>query len=118
MALAAKMRVEPHFSLYPKMRFDPFFALTPHGQDKARFLIWFTSDYVNRLYAYRLVELARSERMSESRNDGPGDTVRLLRPPPRVFTDPCGHNVWMGEVEVLELELEPASNTDPYNSAG
>lgn len=56
--------------------------------------------------------------MSESRKHAPGDTVRLLRPPPRVFTDPSGHTIWMGEVEVLELELEPAANTDPYNSTG
>ncbi len=55
--------------------------------------------------------------MSDSWKDEPGDTVRLLRPPPRVFTDPCGHNVWMGEVEVLELELEQPVNTDPYNNA-
>ena len=45
-----------------------------------------------------------------------GDTVRLLRPPPKVFTDPLGRNVWMGEVEVLELEPVQEVNTDPYNS--
>jgi len=47
----------------------------------------------------------------------PGDTVRLLRPPPRVFTDQRGRNVWMGEVEALELEPVQVPNTDPYNSA-
>lgn len=47
---------------------------------------------------------------------GSGDTVRLLRPPPRVFTDPCCHNVWMGEVEVIKLEPVQTVNTDPYNS--
>ncbi len=55
--------------------------------------------------------------MSDFRQDGSDDTVRLLRPPPRVFTNPCGHSVWMGEVEVLELELEEPANTDPYNTA-
>lgn len=54
--------------------------------------------------------------MSDKPDNRSGDTVRLLRPPPRVFTDPCGHNVWMGDVEVLDLELVPAANTDPYNS--
>ena len=54
--------------------------------------------------------------MSDYSKDRSGDTVRLRRPPPRVFTDPCGHNVWMGDVEVLELELEQAVNTDPYNN--
>ena len=54
--------------------------------------------------------------MSDFGNDKTGDTVRLLRPPPRVFTDASGRNVWMGEVEVLDLELEPAANTDPYNN--
>lgn len=46
-----------------------------------------------------------------------GDTVRLHRPPPRVFTDTLGNNVWMGEIEVLELEPTRVVNTDPYNSA-
>ncbi len=55
--------------------------------------------------------------MSSDTNEKSGDTVRLRRPPPRVYTDQCGHNVWMGEVEVLELELVEAVNTDPYNSA-
>ena len=55
--------------------------------------------------------------MSSKLDDGSGDTVRLLRPPPRVFTDQCGRNVWMGEVEVLDLEVVQIDNTDPYNSA-
>ena len=45
-----------------------------------------------------------------------GDTVRILRPPPRVFTDIIGNNVWMGDVEPLELELEDPVATDPYNN--
>ena len=46
------------------------------------------------------------------------DTVRLRRPPPRVFTQIQGQTVWMGEVQALELELEaePTSD-DPYNTA-
>ncbi len=56
--------------------------------------------------------------MSGETIDKSGDTVRLRRPPPRVYTDPCGHNVWMGEFEVLDLELVEDSNTDPYNNAG
>ena len=55
--------------------------------------------------------------MSELLEEKAGDTVRILRPPPRVFTDALGHNVWMGEVEPLELELEQMSISDPYNSA-
>ena len=55
--------------------------------------------------------------MSSESEDKSGDTVRLLRPPPRVFTDPCGNNVWMGEVDVLDVELETVENTDPYNTA-
>ncbi|MDH3692156.1 MAG: hypothetical protein OEU36_22190 [Gammaproteobacteria bacterium] len=55
--------------------------------------------------------------MSNNLEGKSGDTVRILRPPPRVFTDLCGHNVWMGEVESLELGLEQPENTDPYNSA-
>jgi len=46
-----------------------------------------------------------------------GDTVRMLMPPPRVFTDPLGRNVWMGEVEALELEMGREVISDPYNSA-
>lgn len=45
------------------------------------------------------------------------DTVRLRRPPPRVFTKMHGQTVWMGEVQALELELEPESvSDDPYNT--
>ena len=54
--------------------------------------------------------------MSSESEDKPGDTVRLLRPPPRVFTDPGGHNVWMGEVEVFDVELVQAESPAPYNS--
>ena len=55
--------------------------------------------------------------MSDRLNDRSDDTVRLLRPPPRVVTDPQGRTIWMGDVEVLELELVSTENTDPYNSA-
>ncbi len=47
-----------------------------------------------------------------------GDTVRIHRPPPRVFTNALGRNVWMGAVEPADLELEQPVSTDPYNSAG
>lgn len=55
--------------------------------------------------------------MSDQLKDRSGDTVRLLRPPPRVFTETTGQNVWMGDIEPLVLELENSENTDPYNSA-
>ena len=46
------------------------------------------------------------------------DTIRLLRPPPRVFTEARGQTVWMGAVEALELQLEDDEvANDPYNSA-
>ena len=46
------------------------------------------------------------------------DTVRLRRPPPRVFTEIQGRTVWMGDVESFDLELEPESKSDdPYNNA-
>ena len=46
-----------------------------------------------------------------------GDTVRIQRPPPKVFTTELGKNVWMSGVEHCELELEQESgpSTDPYN---
>ena len=53
----------------------------------------------------------------KSENNHIGDTVRVLRPPPRVFTTTVGQNVWMGEVEDIELELEESLESDPYNSA-
>ena len=44
------------------------------------------------------------------------DTVRLRRPPPRVYTDVLGQTVWMGDIEALDLELEPERiSDDPYN---
>ncbi len=58
-----------------------------------------------------------TERMNNNLSDKSGDTVRLQRPPPRVFTDSCGRNVWIGGVEPLELALENPVNADPYNSA-
>lgn len=47
-----------------------------------------------------------------------GDTVRIKRPPPKVFTDELGRNVWMSGIEPCRLELEgiKASEDDPYNS--
>lgn len=56
--------------------------------------------------------------MSREIEHRPGDTVRLRRPPPRVFTDTVGTNVWMGDIELAELEEAQVVNTDPYNSAG
>lgn len=50
-----------------------------------------------------------------------GDTVRVRRPPPKVFTDASGQSVWMAGVAAVEckLEIEPeVPGTDPYNSAG
>ena len=44
-----------------------------------------------------------------------GDTVRIRRPP-RVFTTVLGQNIWMGEVEPCELELEQKASSDPYDS--
>lgn len=61
--------------------------------------------------------MAWAERMSDLQKKTYDETVRLLRPPPRVFTDHCGRSVWMGEVEVLDLELVQVESTDPYNSA-
>jgi hypothetical protein len=55
--------------------------------------------------------------MSSTLDDKAGDTVRLSRPAPRIFTDVTGRNVWMGAVEVLELELVQSDETDPYNNA-
>ena len=46
-----------------------------------------------------------------------GDTVKLLRPPPRVFTQPRGQNTWMGEVDDFDLELVEDTQCDPYNNA-
>lgn len=43
------------------------------------------------------------------------DTVRI-RKPPRVYTTVMGQNIWMGEVESVELELEPSEGTNPYDS--
>jgi hypothetical protein len=55
--------------------------------------------------------------MDNKRPDNYENTVRIQRPPPRVFTDPIGHNVWMGDVEPHELELaaDDSDTTDPYN---
>ena len=46
-----------------------------------------------------------------------GDTVRIRRPP-RVFTNERGRTVWMSEVEPVELEIEldTAASTNPYDS--
>ena len=81
------------------------------------FLIDFTLCYVKTRYAPALVGVIDTERMSDNPMDKSGDTVRILRPPPRIFTDSCGRNVWIGGVEPIELALEHPVNTDPYNSA-
>ncbi len=83
-----------------------------------RILMKVTLCKLNRLYASYLLGVLEQERMSDKPENRLGDTVRLLRPPPRVTTDECGRNIWMGDVEVLDLELAPAANCDPYNSAG
>lgn len=66
---------------------------------------------------FDIVRVLERERMSDKSENRSGDTVRLLRPPPRVFTDQCGRNVWMGDIEVIDLEAVQVVNTDPYNSA-
>lgn len=60
---------------------------------------------------------ASSNRAMKSDKNHIGDTIRVLRPPPRVFTNQVGGNVWMGEVEPAELELEDAATSNPYDSA-
>ena len=56
--------------------------------------------------------------MDGSKRNRIGDTVRIKRPPPKVFTDELGRNVWMSGVEPCGLELESDSGMefDPYNS--
>lgn len=44
------------------------------------------------------------------------DTVRI-RKPPRVFTTVLGQNIWMGDVDHCELELEDANGSNPYDNA-
>ena len=54
---------------------------------------------------------------SDDQSDGQiGDTIRIRRPP-RVFTNPLGQNIWMGEVEPCEFELEAPVSTNPYDTA-
>lgn len=59
--------------------------------------------------------------MNSERTPGPsgqtGDTVRIRRPS-RVFTNDLGKNVWMGDVDPceIELELEESGSTNPYDS--
>lgn len=77
----------------------------------------FTLCYVKSLYDFDNIGVVENERMDSKSENTLGDTVRLMRPPPKVFTDPLGRNVWMGEVEGLELEPVTEVNTDPYNSA-
>ena len=57
--------------------------------------------------------------MDSTDKDSSGDTVRMRRPPARVFTDSVGVNVWMGDIEVVDFELVQIDETsdDPYNSA-
>ena len=56
--------------------------------------------------------------MDGSKRKQTGDTVRIKRPPPKVFTDELGRNVWMSGVEPcrLELETDGSREFDPYNS--
>ena len=56
--------------------------------------------------------------MKRRDNNHIGDTVRIKRPPPKVFTDELGRNVWMSGVAPcrLELELDQSPDNDPYNS--
>ena len=59
-----------------------------------------------------------NEHKSDTAADGNlEDTIRIQRPPPRVFTNTLGQNIWMGEVEPCELELENPVRTNPYDSA-
>ena len=53
--------------------------------------------------------------MSHPLQQSAGDTVRIRRPA-RITTDELGHNVWMGGVDPLSLELDAEVATDPYNS--
>ena len=55
--------------------------------------------------------------MDDRRTASKDDTVRILRPPPKVFTDELGRNIWMSGVAPIELELEGDTgiSTDPYN---
>lgn len=56
--------------------------------------------------------------MKTRSNNHIGDTVRIKRPPPKVFTDELGLNIWMSGVAPcrLELEFDHAADGDPYNS--
>lgn len=58
--------------------------------------------------------------MKQESSNRIGDTVRIQRPPPRVFTDQIGRNIWMSGVEhcELELEAETESASNPYDSFG
>lgn len=56
------------------------------------------------------------EPADEKSADGAGDTVRI-RKPPRVYTSVLGQNIWMGDVDPCELELEDTICTNPYDSA-
>ena len=62
--------------------------------------------------------------MQHDLTEDPAETIRLLRPPPRVITRTRGQNVWLGAVEApaldfeLELEVETEEpDYDPYNSS-
>ena len=62
--------------------------------------------------------------MDSNLTEAAGDTVRLLRPPPRVVTETPGQNVWIGGVDALDLDFEleleleiEEPDYDPYNSA-
>jgi hypothetical protein len=55
--------------------------------------------------------------MDSVKEDNIGDTIRIRRPP-RVFTDEHGRTIWMSDVEPVELEIEldSAVSTNPYDS--
>ncbi len=49
-----------------------------------------------------------------------GDTIRVLRPPPKVYTDRLGRSFWMPEVDESSTELNveaDGTSFDPYNTA-
>ncbi len=56
--------------------------------------------------------------MDAAKRNRTGDTVRIKRPPPKVFTDELGRNVWMSGVAPCRIELESdgSHDFDPYNS--
>ena len=56
--------------------------------------------------------------MEKAAAPGIDDTVRILRPPPKVFTDERGRTVWMSGIAPFDLSLDVDArvSTAPYNS--